>query len=46
MALRHDAIINELNFKIDKLIKHIYLHSNRKKGWKVGWKTCSLNLRI
>lgn len=32
MALRHDAIINELNFKIDKLIK-LYISSlEQKKG--------------
>lgn len=35
MALRHDAIINELNFKIDKLIK-LYISSlDQKKGLEV-----------
>ena len=34
MAAKHDAVINELNFKIDKLIK-LYISSleqNKKSG--------------
>lgn len=35
MALKHDAVINELNFKIDKLIK-LYISSLEQKKEQEG----------
>ena len=39
MAAKHDAVINELNFKIDKLIK-LYISSleqNKSLKWHIKW---------
>ena len=45
MAAKHDAVINELNFKIDKLIK-LYISSlEQNKSLKAKYRICNPSLK-
>ena len=46
MAAKHDAVINELNFKIDKLIK-LYISSleQKQKSERAKYRICNPSLK-